>query len=162
VIAERAADGVLQHDEQLVLGGVVGGRQRARGDLGPGSGLERQLAVLPGAAAQLHRRLVERELVRPGREATVAAKGRELRENRDERVVGCLLGEVLAVAAAKMRHCNPPPRDLEARRAQQQLVQARNGVVAGVARRRERVDPPSGLVVQRTRQRRTRRCREVG
>ena len=60
------------------LGRVVAGRRQAVGDQLPAVGLERELAVLPGAAAQLDRGLVERELVGPGREAALAAEVVEL------------------------------------------------------------------------------------
>ena len=100
--AERVADRVAQRTQQLALGELLVRRQRARGDRRPAAGLERQLARLPRPAAHVHRRLVERELVGPRREAALAAEAVELAQHRNERVVGRLTREVVVIAAAQM------------------------------------------------------------
>ena len=69
----------------LGVGLEPGAREQA-----PGLRLERHLASLPGALAQLHRRLEQRELVDPGREAAGAAEVVEAREHAHQRVVGGL------------------------------------------------------------------------
>ena len=66
----------------------------------------------------------KRELVRPGREATLTAKVIESGEHRDHRIVCCLIGDVVEIAAANVRQHAPAAGDLEPRRAQQYGVQA--------------------------------------
>ena len=100
----------------------------------PGLGFEHHLAFLPGAATQPHTRLEQRELVGPGGEAARAAIVVELRQHRDQRVVGGLEGEVVELLAAYVRKRGAPARDLEASRAQEQLVQARDRLVTLGAR----------------------------
>src|SRR5436190_13577369 len=65
------------------------------GEPGPLRWLERDLAALPCAAPDLHRRLQQSELVRPGREAALAAEAIELRQHRHQRVVGALQRDVV-------------------------------------------------------------------
>ena len=67
-----------------------------------------------------HAGLQQRELVRPRREAAVAAVGRQLAQDRHQRVVGRLRREVVELCP---RARAAAARDLEARRAQQLRVQ---------------------------------------
>ena len=100
------------------------------------SAVERQLAIAPGAPARLGRRLVERELVGPRREAALAAVGVELAQDREQRVVGALRDQVLDVGDPDERR---PAADLEVRRLEQQRVQPPLGV--GAPRARQLGDP---------------------
>src|SRR5262245_51015652 len=74
VRGQRLVDPGLDLPEQLpLLRRRVGAACRA-GEAAERLVLERQLATLPGAPTNLDRRLVQRELVRPGREAARAAE----------------------------------------------------------------------------------------
>ncbi len=59
-------DSVLQRGEQFRLFGGVGGAEAGAREEIPAFLLERDFAALPGAFAQLHGSLEERELVDPG------------------------------------------------------------------------------------------------
>src|SRR3954453_66091 len=74
VLCQLLVDRPPYRVEQLGLLGVSLWRRVGVGELGPALGRERQLAALPRPAAQLHRRLQQRELERPGREAAVPAE----------------------------------------------------------------------------------------
>ena len=74
-------------------------------------------------------------------------KSPSLPQDRDERVVGALLGEVVVVAAAQVRRGRPPAVDLEARRAQQQRMQLGECRIALGAGGAEPLDPDPGLPV---------------
>ena len=118
-------DRVAQRAEQLALGACSCGVQAARRDAAsrPARAAARGPARRGGAACT--RRLVERELVRPRREAALAAEAVELGEHGDERVVGGLVGEVVEVGAV-----STAAADLEARGPEEQRVQAPRRVVA--------------------------------
>src|SRR5919198_5848811 len=90
---------------------------------GPALGLEWDFAPLPGAAADLDRRLEHRELVGPRGEAAIAAEVAELAQDGDERVIGALVGEVVVIVAAQMRKRRAAAVDLEPRCLQEQGVQ---------------------------------------
>lgn len=112
------------------------------GEAVPAVGVEHELAGLPRATTHADAGLEERELVRPRREAACAAEVVALGEDGNERVVGCLGGEVVELLAACEREAGPAPGDLEPRGAQQQRVQAGDGGAvspgAGYRRRRPR------------------------
>ena len=57
--------------------------------------------------------------------------------------------DVVELVAAQVRQRRPPPRDLEASRAEQQRVQPRDRVVLGRTVRTEIVEPASRLLVER-------------
>lgn len=63
-------------------------------------GLERHLTALPGATAKPDRGLEQGEPVRPGGESALAAIAVELAEDRQQGVVGRLVGKIVEVAAA--------------------------------------------------------------
>src|SRR5205823_8081828 len=86
------------------------------GDGGPRLRLDRNLPALPGAAPELDRRLEEGELVRPRGEPALAAEAIEPGEDRDQCVVRGLVGDVVELVAAEVRHRAPPPGDLESGR----------------------------------------------
>ena len=93
-------------------------------ELGPRLRLEWQLASLPGAPPHPRRRVQQRELVRPGREAALAAKVVEAAKHRHRRVVRSLLRELVELAAARLRERLPAAGHLEPRRFEEQRVQA--------------------------------------
>ena len=105
-----------------VLGPALG-RGAAVGECRPGLLGDRDLAALPGPAADLDARLQQGELVGPGGEAAFAAEVVELAQHRHQRVVGALLGEVLVVVAAQVGQRGAAAVDLEAGRLEQQGVQ---------------------------------------
>ena len=75
-----------------------GSRSAVVEQLFPAVGLERDLASVPWASAQLHGGLEEGELVCPRREAAVSAVGVQLAQDGDERVVRRVHREVVEVA----------------------------------------------------------------
>ena len=95
--------------------------------------LERHLSVPPGAPAHLHRRLEQRELVRPGAEAALAAEVVEAAQHRDGCVVGGVLGELVQLDRRELGERASPPEDLEAGRSQEEPVEVRHGLVAADA-----------------------------
>src|SRR5207244_4765737 len=99
----------------------------------PGCRLERHLAIPPGASAHLHRRLEQRELVRPGSEAALAAEVVEPPQNRYRGVVGGVLGELVELNRRELGERAAPPEDLEARRPDEEPVAVRHGLVAADA-----------------------------
>src|SRR5262249_55404980 len=92
-------------------------------ETGPLLGLERDLTPLPGALAQLHGRLDQRELVRPRCEAALAAELVEAAEDAESRVVRRLESGLVELVPAPMWQRGAPARHLEPRRAEQQRVQ---------------------------------------
>ena len=100
---------------------------------------------LPSPLSHLGRGFVERELVRPGREATIATEVAQLAQDRDERVVGALVSEIVIVAAAQMRSARASAVYLKARRSQQQRVQLDERRVVLSARGAEPLDPRLGV-----------------
>jgi hypothetical protein len=64
-------------------------------------------------------RFEQGELVRPRREAAVAAKRLELTQNGDESVVGALLGDVVVVVSSQVGHARAPAVDFEPRGAEE-------------------------------------------
>src|SRR3954454_10215488 len=119
---QLGANRALQGMEELALLEPLVGRQAGVGDLRPALLVDLDLASAPRAAASLHARLEQRELVGPGREAAGAAEVVELGEHGHQRVVGRLHGEVVVV--------DPPAAELEPGRAQQQSVELADRGVA--------------------------------
>ena len=115
---------------QLTGLGVLVGRRAPVGDRAPVFSLEWDLASLPGAAAELDRGFEQGELVRPGREPALAAEVVELGEDGQQRVVGALLGEVLAIAAPQVRQGAAAAAHLEASGLEQELPEVAQGLVA--------------------------------
>ena len=91
---------------------------------------QRDLPAVPRPAARLHAGLEQHELVRPGREAARAAEGVELGQDRDERVVGRLHGEVVALALRHVPEGSAAAVQLEARAAQEQRVKGGDRLLA--------------------------------
>ena len=110
--------------------------------------LDGHLPPLPRAPAHLHRGLVERELVGPGREPREAAELVEASEDREEGVVRGLLGDVVEVPA-KVRMRAAPAAGLEPGGTQEEPVEPGDGVVAGGALRAEVAEPCARLRVER-------------
>jgi hypothetical protein len=123
------------------------GRRTAREHL-PALRRERDLTALPCAPPHVHRRLEERELVRPRREAAVAAEAVELGEDGDERVVGALVRQVVVIAAAQVRHRRAAAGDLEPRGAQEQRVELLDRLGALGAGGAEPLEPPPALRIE--------------
>src|SRR5918998_3312170 len=122
-------------------------RQRMRRERGPGVRLQWQLALLPRATAHLHRRLVERKLVHPGRKAAVAPKTVQLVQHRDERIVSRLLREIVVIAAAQVAKHVTSPRHLEPGSAQEQLMQPSDRLVPSGAAAPKILQPAARLLV---------------
>src|SRR4051794_14707669 len=78
---EDLLDGALERVEHVPLLGLGLRAEVAAREDRPRLRLERQLTSLPRALAQLHRRLEERELVRPRREPALAAEVAETTEH---------------------------------------------------------------------------------
>src|SRR6185503_9704935 len=95
--------------------------------------LDGDLAALPGSASDLHRCLVEGELVGPGGEATPAAVVVEPLQHGEERIVGRLLRDLVQITAEVRMRGTPPPR-LETRCPQEQCVETLDRVVDDPAR----------------------------
>jgi hypothetical protein len=76
----------------------IGTRSPVVVQLSPAVGLQWNVAAAPRGFPNRRGSLEERELVRPRREAAVAAVGVQLAQDRDERVVCGLNGEVVEVA----------------------------------------------------------------
>src|SRR5205085_4969972 len=108
---ESRLDPLAYAGEQLRLLDV-GLRRRERL---PRLRVERHLPATPGAAAHLHGRLQERELVRPRLEAALAAEIVEPPEDRHRRVARRLLREVVELARGELREHAAAAEDLEAR-----------------------------------------------
>src|SRR5689334_17359742 len=92
------------------------------------------LAAVPRTTAGLDPGLERDELVRPGREAAGAAEAVELRQDRDERIVGGLVRKIVQLRVWKVAECGSPPVQLEPRATEQQIVQIRDCAVALVCR----------------------------
>src|SRR5919109_4478920 len=127
---QNLLDRALEHREQLALLGTLARLELAARKQAPRLRLERDLAPLPGAPPQLHRRLEQRKLVDPRREAARAAEVVEAREHAHERVVRRFQGDLLQLVSPQVRQRRPAPGDLEPRRAQKERVQARDRVLA--------------------------------
>jgi hypothetical protein len=76
------------------------------------------------------------------------AEGVQLAQNRHERVIGRLQGEVVTDTCATAAEGAPAARDLEARGAQEQRVQALERLLAVGSATRERLDPAHGLGIE--------------
>ena len=100
----RASASRIARSSSAVLDALLAG-SAARPAARPASVVERHLAALPCPPARLHAGLEQRELVRPGREAARAAEAVELGEDRHQRVVRGLRGEVLDLVAATWASC---------------------------------------------------------
>ena len=84
-------------------------------------------------AADRDARRVDRELVGPGREAAAALEAIEPRHDRQQRIVGGLLRDVLQVGIAREAERGRAAPNLESARPQQQAVQLRDRAVVGRA-----------------------------
>src|SRR6185503_19097951 len=105
--------------------------------------LDGDLAALPGSASDLHRCLVEGELVGPGGEAAPAPIVVETLQHGEQRIVGRLLRDLVQITAEVRMRGTPSPR-LETRCPQEQCVETLDGVV---------VDDPAGAQVAKPRAR---------
>ena len=119
-------------EELRLLDLLIGLETHAREEVPPVL-LHRHLALLPGAPAQLHGRLVERELVRPGREPAQPAEVVEAPEHAHQRVVGCLESDVVELRSPQVRHRRLPATDLESRSAKQERVEPLDRFVTSLA-----------------------------
>src|SRR4051812_46540898 len=133
VLGELLVDRLAQRLDQRAglaaqIGTGIGGRQRFEAVL-----RHWQLTALPRTAPEPHADLEQCELVRPGREAAVATESVELVQDRDQSVIGALIGEIIGV-----REGCAAPVDLETGGTQQQLVQLLDRLGAPGA---ERFDP---------------------
>jgi hypothetical protein len=109
-VGEAAPDLLAQGGEELgVLGPVLGGATEVGQD-GPALRRDRDLPPLPGTAADLHPRLEQGELIGPGGEVALTAEVVQLAEQRQQRVVGALVDDVLVVTAAQMGEAGAAPR----------------------------------------------------
>jgi RNA polymerase sigma-70 factor, ECF subfamily len=130
---ERRPDSVADDCEEVsVLGLVVRAGPHVREAL-PALRLERHLAVTPGAPPHLHRRLEQRELVRPGAEAALAAEVVQAPENRDGGVIGGVLRELVELDCGELGEGVAPPEDLETGRSEKEPVQPRDGLLMASA-----------------------------
>ncbi len=93
--------------------------------------LDRDLAALPGATTKLYRRLEQSELVCPCGEAALTPIAVELRQDREHRVGGGLVGEIVEVASSQVRMGSAAAVDLEPCRSQEEVVQLPPGVLTG-------------------------------
>lgn len=124
--------------------GVRRGTRRVVGEPGPAIGVEHHLALLPGALAQPYGGLEQRELVRPGGEATDSAKLVELGQHGHDGIIGRLHRDVIEVLTAHVDDTRAAARDLEPSGAQQQLMEALDRLVVDRPARSERVQPGTG------------------
>ena len=108
---------------------LVGPQADAREEI-PSLLLDRHLASLPGAPAQLHGCFEQCELVGPRREPAAALEVVEAREHAHQGVIRRLERDVVELAAAQVRKRALPAVDLESSGAQQQRVQPGNRLVA--------------------------------
>src|SRR5215211_3222306 len=122
--AEVALDPFADSREELRRLGLLLRHRVTAGYQIPALGLEWQLASLPGTSAHRARRLEQRKLVGPGREAALAPELSELAQHRHKRVVGALLREVVVIVPAQVPKCDAPTVDLETRPLQQQGMQS--------------------------------------
>jgi hypothetical protein len=130
-----------ERGEQLVgLGLLPGAKAEAVGHAVPRLGIEVDAGGAPEMAANLVRDLDDRELRRPGGEEAFAAKAVELCEDRDERVVRRLVGEIVELGAAE-REPRAAPGDLAAGDLEEPLVQPANRLEAP---RPAQIDQPAG------------------
>ena len=138
---------LLDRGQQLrLLRRLVGLEAGARDEVPPVL-LHRHLALLPGAPAQLHGCLVERELVGPGREPAEPAEVVEPPEHAHQRVVCGLEGDVVELAAAEVWQRRLAATDLESRTPQQERVEPLDRFVPSRALAAEAREPfPGGRV----------------
>ena len=146
---QRVRDGVAHRADQLGRLRVLAGRGAAVGEARPALVLERDLAPLPRAPANLHPRLEQRELVGPRGEAALAAVGVELAHDRHQRVVRGLAARSSSSPARRRRGRRGGARSRSARRAGAVRAGARTASSLLRARRRRaprpsRTDSASG------------------
>src|SRR5438132_1717616 len=134
---QRRADALADRLEQCGALGIVLGAGPRVGEALPMLRLERHLAVSPGAPAHLHRCLEQRELVRPGAEAALAAEVVEATQHRDGGVAGSVLGELVELDRGELGESAGPPEHLEPRRPQQEPMEACHCLLAADALRIE-------------------------
>ena len=137
--------------QQLALLGLRVRFQAGAREQVPALGLERDLAALPRALAQLHGSLEQRELVDPGRETTGTAKVVEAPKDAHQRVVRGFQRDVVELAAPEMREARPPPCDFEPRGADEQRMEASNRCLPSRLVGAELVEPAPRLLVERCR-----------
>jgi hypothetical protein len=141
------------------LGFLPGAEAEAVGHAVPRLGIELDAGGAPEMAADLVRDLEDRELRRPGGEEALAAEAVELGEDRHERVVRRLVGEIVELGATE-REPGSAPGDLAAADPKEPLVQASHRLEAP---RPAQVDQPAGrLEVGSERWGSDRRCKCQG
>jgi hypothetical protein len=133
--------------QQLAGLGILVGCRAAIGDQPPALGLERDLAALPGAPANLDRRFEQGELVGPRGEAAVAAEVVELGDDGEQGVVGALLREVVEVSTPQVREGGAAASHLEPRGTDQQLAQLTHRLVTLPALAAQPAQPGARLEV---------------
>jgi len=84
--------------------------------------LHRQLAIAPHTPADLGRRLALHEAASPGGEEAVAAELMELGQDRHDRVVRGLKGEIIEVTSGGVGQGRRSPPDFEPSFAEKQGV----------------------------------------
>ena len=136
-----------RRQELRLLDLLIGLEADAREEIPPVL-LHRHLALLPGAPAQLHGCLVERELVGPRREPAEPAEVVEAPEHAHQRVVGRLESDVVELAAAEVRKRRLPAADLESRAAKEERVQPLDRFVTGLALGAEAREPFPGRRIE--------------
>jgi hypothetical protein len=114
---------------------------------------------LPGTLTQLDRGLEDGELVGPGREAALAAKVVQAREDADQSVAGGLVCDLFELIT-HVRHVLSAARRLETCGAQEQVVQTFNRLIASRTVGSERAEPLARSGVDR-RDDRCGQCRHV-
>ena len=139
-----------QRGQELPLLDLGVGLETGASEGAPRVRLERQLPSLPRAPPQLDGRLEQGELVHPGGETAGAAEVVEALKHAHEGVVGRLESDVVELVAAQVGQPRSTPADLEARRAEQEPVQPREGLVLDQAVRAQRAQPLARLLVEVT------------
>jgi len=95
----------------------------------------------PAFPARGHERGIDREPVRPRREAAVAAEGLELREHGHHGLLRTVLGEGVEIRGGEMRQAGATPPQREERGPEQILPQLGDGVGLLVPARLEPSEP---------------------
>lgn len=85
------------------------------GEALPGIRLKHDLTPLPGPAPKLYAGLEQRELVRPGCEAALAAEVVELGKHCHQGIISGLHCEIVEFLGSHMSECCPTPGDLMTR-----------------------------------------------
>ena len=123
VIGQDVLDRLLESAQELGLLCALLGFEAGAREERPALGLERYLAPLPRALAQLHCSLEQGELVDPRREPAFALEVVEPSEDAHQRVVGRLEREVVQLVTPDVGESRTTSRHLEARGSEQQGVE---------------------------------------